>query len=127
MNLRLGTGVKEIAADRVELSDGTEILTRTVVWAGGIQAPTLAGKLGLPAGPGRPARRPSPTSPSTGFPRVYAIGDMANMPDHDGNDFPQLGSVALQAGRWAARQHPRRHRRQAAQARSTTRTRASWR
>jgi NADH dehydrogenase len=24
------------------------------------------------------------------------------MPDHDGDDFPQLGSVALQAGRWTA-------------------------
>ena len=27
---------------------------------------------------------------------------MANMPDHDGAVLPQLGSVALQAGRWAA-------------------------
>jgi NADH dehydrogenase len=37
-----------------------------------------------------------------GFPGVYAIGDIANIPDHDGNVLPQLGSVALQAGRWAA-------------------------
>ena len=37
--LRLATGVTEIAADRVTLSDGSQILTRTVVWAGGIQAP----------------------------------------------------------------------------------------
>ena len=35
---------------RSMLSDGTEILTRTVVWAGGIQAPELAGDAG-------PARR----------------------------------------------------------------------
>ena len=33
---------------------------------------------------------------------MYAIGDIANIPDHDGDDLPQLGSVALQAGRWAA-------------------------
>ena len=37
-----------------------------------------------------------------GFPHVYAIGDVANIPGHDGHDLPQLGSVALQAGRWAA-------------------------
>ena len=37
-----------------------------------------------------------------GFPGVYAIGDIANIPDHDGNALPQFGSVALQAGRWAA-------------------------
>jgi len=39
----------------------------------------------------------------SGHPGVYAVGDVANIPDHDGNDLPQLGSVALQAGRWAAR------------------------
>jgi NADH dehydrogenase len=101
VTLVLGTGVNEIAADRVTLSDGTEILTRTVVWAGGIQAPELAGTTGLPQGrAGRLTVEPELTV--EGFPRVYAIGDVANIPDHDGNDLPQLGSVALQAGRWAA-------------------------
>jgi len=33
---------------------------------------------------------------------VYAIGDVANIPDADGNTLPQLGSVAQQAGVWAA-------------------------
>jgi NADH dehydrogenase len=102
VHLKLGTGVSEVMADRVKLSDGTEILTRTVIWGGGIKAPDLAAKLGLPQGRGgRIATQPDLTV--EGFPRVYALGDMANMPDHDGNDLPQLGSVALQAGRWAAR------------------------
>jgi NADH:quinone reductase (non-electrogenic) len=101
VHLKLGTGVSEVLPDKVKLSDGTEILTRTVVWGGGIQAPALAAKLGLPQGRGgRVITKPDLTV--EGFPRVYALGDMANMPDHDGNDFPQLGSVALQAGRWAA-------------------------
>jgi NADH dehydrogenase len=102
VTLRLGTGVKEVKADRVVLSDGDEILTRTVVWGGGIQAPTLAGVTGLPGGRGGRLTA-GPNLNVEGHPRVYAIGDMANMPDADGNDFPQLGSVALQAGRWAAR------------------------
>ena len=38
-----------------------------------------------------------------GHPRLYALGDFANVPGPDGNAFPQLGSVALQAGRWAAK------------------------
>ena len=98
--LRLETGVSEVAPDKVILSDGSQILTRTVVWAGGIQAPELVGKLGLPQGrAGRLTAEPDLTV--AGFPRVYAIGDVANIPDHDGNDLPQLGSVALQAGRWA--------------------------
>jgi NADH dehydrogenase len=101
VQLKLGTGVSEIAAGKVKLSDGSEILTRTVVWAGGIQAPEVANKLGLQQGRGGRLTAQADLTVS-GFPRVYAIGDMANMPDHDGNNFPQLGSVALQAGRWAA-------------------------
>jgi NADH dehydrogenase len=101
VTLRLGIGVQEVGANKVVLSDGTEIPTHTVVWAGGIQAPDVAGKLGLPQGrAGRLTVQPDLTVEE--HPRVYAIGDVANIPDHDGNDLPQLGSVALQAGRWAA-------------------------
>jgi NADH dehydrogenase len=101
VHLLLRTGVKEVHPDKVLLSDGSEIPTRVVVWAGGIQAPELVAKLGVPQGRGgRVTAQPELTV--DGSPRVYAIGDMANIPDHDGNDLPQLGSVALQAGRWAA-------------------------
>jgi NADH dehydrogenase len=101
VTLRLATGVTEITADRVTLSDGTQIRTRLVVWAGGIQAPELTAKIGLPQGRGgRLTVEPDLTV--EGHPRVYAIGDVANIPDADGHDLPQLGSVALQAGRWAA-------------------------
>ena len=101
VTLLMGTGVEEIHPDRVMLSDGNEILTRTVVWAGGIKAPQLAVDAGLPQGRGGRLTAQADLTVE-GFPRVYAIGDMANMPDHDGDDFPQLGSVALQAGRWTA-------------------------
>src|SRR5262245_58782683 len=101
VHLKLSTGVSEVLPDRVKLSDGSEILTRTVVWGGGIQAPEIVTKLGMPQGRGgRVVAQPDLTV--EGFPRVYALGDMANIPDHDGNDLPQLGSVALQAGHWAA-------------------------
>jgi NADH dehydrogenase len=99
--LRLATGVTEIADDRVTLSDGTQILTRTVVWAGGIQAPELAAKMGLPQGRGG-RLTVEPDLSVDGFPGVYAIGDLANIPGPDDHDLPQLGSVALQAGRCAA-------------------------
>jgi NADH:quinone reductase (non-electrogenic) len=38
-----------------------------------------------------------------GYPRVYVLGDAANIPDADGRTLPQLGSVAQQSGAWAAR------------------------
>ena len=102
VNLRLKTGVEEVTTEGVLLSDGTEIASRTVVWAGGITAPDLAAASGLDAGRGgRLTAQPDLTV--DGHPSVYAIGDMANMTDDTGQALPQLGSVALQAGRWAAR------------------------
>ena len=101
MQLELGTKVDEVGADRVVLSDGREILTRTVVWAGGIKVPELVARSGLPTAPsGR--IEVGPDLEVTGVPGVYALGDVANTLDGDGKPFPQLGSVALQAGRCAA-------------------------
>jgi len=101
VTLHLSTGVDEIMADRVRLSDGSEILTRTVVWAGGIQAGTLAAASGLPQGRGGRIDVAADLS-VPGFEHVYCVGDIANIADHDGQSLPQLGSVALQAGRCAA-------------------------
>lgn len=38
-----------------------------------------------------------------GFDRVYVLGDCANITDSKGRHLPQLGSVAQQSGKWAAR------------------------
>jgi len=102
VELRLGTSVKEIEKDHAVLSDGTTIPTHCVIWAGGIMAPPLAAKAGLPQGrAGRIDVEPDLTV--AGHPGVYALGDFANIPSPDGRTFPQLGSVALQSGQWAAR------------------------
>jgi NADH dehydrogenase len=102
VHLRLGVGVSEIRPDRVLLSDGTEILTRVAVWAGGIKAAGAAALSGLPLGRGGRIASEADLSVE-GLPHVYAIGDLANIPGADGQVLPQLGSVALQTGRWAAR------------------------
>jgi NADH dehydrogenase len=99
--LKLGVGATEITADKVVFSDGSEILTKLVVWAGGIKAPDLAGASGLTAGRGgRLTTEPDLTVP--GHPHVYALGDTANIAGADGELLPQLGSVAQQSGQWAA-------------------------
>jgi len=101
VKLEFGVRVTEVKADRVVLSDGREILTRTVVWAGGIQAAGVAEHAGIEQGRGgRFDVDADLTVPS--FPGVYCIGDVANTLDPQGSPYPQLGSVALQAGRWAA-------------------------
>jgi NADH dehydrogenase len=101
VQLKLGTSAKEIAADHVTLSDGTTIRTHLTVWGGGLMAAPLAARSGLPQGHGgRIDVRPDLTV--EGFPAVYALGDFANIPSGDEPALPQLGSVAQQAGTWAA-------------------------
>jgi NADH dehydrogenase len=97
----LGVAVTEIGPGHVTLADGSTILTRCVVWGGGIMAPPLAAVSHLPRGRGgRIEVQPDLTV--EGFEGVYAIGDVANIPAPHGGPHPQLGSVALQSGAWAA-------------------------
>jgi NADH dehydrogenase len=99
VRLHMGTAVTEVAAGHVALSDGTTIRTRCVVWGGGIQGPTLAAS--LPTGRGGRVEVESDLTLADA-PGVYVVGDMANVPGAHGDALPQLGSVALQSGTWAA-------------------------
>jgi NADH:quinone reductase (non-electrogenic) len=101
VQIHLGTGVKEVGTGHAVFSDGTTMPTRCVVWGGGIKAAAVAADGGLAQGRGgRVEVEPDLTlSEHEG---VYVIGDIANIPDGDGGTLPQLGSVALQSGAWAA-------------------------
>ena len=102
VRMHLETKVTEVGPGHVTLGDGTEIPTRCVVWGGGIAAPALAGAAGVPQGRGgRIDVEPGLTV--RGYSRFYAVGDAANIPGPDGQPLPQLGSVALQSGAWAAK------------------------
>jgi NADH:quinone reductase (non-electrogenic) len=101
VRLHLGVAITEVGPGHVTLADGSVIKTHCVVWGGGIMAPALAGNAGLAQGRGgRIDVLPDLTV--AGSERVYAVGDVANIPSPDGNPYPQLGSVALQSGVCAA-------------------------
>jgi NADH dehydrogenase len=83
------------------------IASRTVVWAAGVTASSLASRLGELSGAecdhaGRVAVERNLTLP--GHPEVFAIGDMVRVRDADGNPvvLPGLAPVAMQQGRYAA-------------------------
>jgi NADH:ubiquinone reductase (H+-translocating) len=102
VQIRLGTGAKEVASDHVLLSDGTKILTRTVIWAGGLKASLLSSNVGV--APGHGGRIDvQPDFSVKDFPGVYALGDFANIAGADGQPLPQLASVAEQSGKWCAK------------------------
>jgi NADH dehydrogenase len=102
VELRLGTGVKEVGPGHATLSDGAVIPTRCVIWGGGIMAAPVAANCGLAQGRGgRVDVNPDLSLPGTDG--VYAVGDVANIAGPDGAALPQLGSVALQSGTAAAK------------------------
>ena len=98
--VRLGASVTAVHADRVEFDDGTTIRAQTVVWGGGESGAEIAQNTG-PA-PGRAGRLDVGEDLRVeGYPGVYAVGDVANIPSDGDRALPQLGSVAQQSGRWA--------------------------
>ena len=99
--VRLQVGVAAVHADRVEFDDGSVIRARTVVWGGGESGSTVAQTAGPATGRGGRIDV-LPDLQVAGYPGVYAVGDVANIPAGDGHSYPQLGSVAQQSGRWAA-------------------------
>ena len=101
VRLHMGVAVTEVAPDHVTLGDGTTIFTRCVVWGGGVKAPDLAATTGLAQGRGGRIEAAHDLTVD-GADGIYVIGDVANIPGPDGNPHPQLGSVALQSGEWAA-------------------------
>jgi NADH dehydrogenase len=106
-----GHTVVDIDAESVSVqaSDGTteRIPARTVIWAAGVTASSLARRLGELTGAeldraGRLTVEPDLTLP--GHPEVFALGDMVRVRQASGQvvTFPGVAPVAMQQGRYAA-------------------------
>jgi len=95
VDVRLGVGVADAAADHVELTDGEVLPTRTLVWAAGVAASPLAASLGVPLTAGR--RLPVDEHLRViGLRDVFAIGDVAAFAAPEGGFLPQVAPVAMQ-------------------------------
>jgi NADH dehydrogenase len=102
VEVRLGAGVAEVSPESVRLSTGEAIATRTLIWAAGVQAASLATP--LPGPRERGGRIPVlPTLELPSHPQVFVIGDLAHCADEKGLALPMLASVACQQGTHAAR------------------------
>jgi NADH:ubiquinone reductase (H+-translocating) len=109
VDVRLGVPISSVGPDKVQLSDGTVIPARTVVWAAGVKANPLAGALGL-AQTKRGEIIVSADLTVPAHPEVFVIGDLAAVERPGAKPYPQLAPVAMQAGRHAARSIKRRTR-----------------
>ncbi len=100
VEVRLGTPVTRIDAQGVMLGD-TPHPARTVLWAAGVAASPLGGRLGAPVDrAGRVQVEPDLSVP--GHPDVFVIGDLASVSQPDGKPVPGVAPAAKQMGRYVA-------------------------
>jgi NADH dehydrogenase len=101
IDVRFGASVVEYDGKRIQLKGGEAIPADTVIWAAGIRASPLTATLGLPlARQGRIAVEPTLQVP--GHPEVFVIGDAAYR-EENGAMLPGVAPVAIQMGRFVAR------------------------
>jgi len=104
VEVRLDTKVIAVDAHGVTVQAGgrdEHIAARTVLWAAGVRASSLAASLGVPRdASGRVLVRPDLSIPD--HPEVFVIGDLAKMVMADGSEVPGVAQGALQGGRHVA-------------------------
>jgi NADH:ubiquinone reductase (H+-translocating) len=104
IEIKTGTTLSSLTANRATLSDGEEIATRTLVWTAGVQPAPVVSSLGLPLDPtGRIVT--DREMRVSGRPGVWAIGDCAAVPDpaRPGQPCPPTAQHAIRQGRLVAR------------------------
>jgi NADH:ubiquinone reductase (H+-translocating) len=97
VDVRLGTGVAEIAPDHVQLANGETLPARTVIWTAGVTPAPIVSELGLPVERGRLVV--GDNLQAREHPYVYALGDAAAVPD-----LTHPGKLAAQTAQQAQRQ-----------------------
>jgi NADH:ubiquinone reductase (H+-translocating) len=101
VEVRLNERVTEIFPDGVEVN-GERLRGYNVIWAAGVRAAPLTGRLGAELGPGGRVRVAADCS-LPGHPEVFVIGDAAWLVDPDsGQPVPGVSQGALQMGRYVA-------------------------
>ena len=100
VEVRFGATVADYDGARVSLKSGEVIPASTLIWAAGVKAVSLTGRLGLPtAQQGRVAVDPTLEVP--GHPGIYVIGDAAYL-EVAGAPLPMMAPVAIQMAETAA-------------------------
>ena len=103
VEVRMGTPVTR-RSHRAGRAWASEVMPATVVlWAAGVAASPLGRALGAPVDrAGRVLVEPDLSVP--GHPEVFVIGDLATLKDKHGKPLPGLAPVAMQEGKYVARQ-----------------------
>ena len=102
VNVLTSTSVKEIKPREILLGDKKKLPSEVTIWAAGVTGEPVMKKLGLPNTNGRITV--DPTLQVSNYPNIFAIGDIAGAKGSDGRYLPMVAPVAMQQGRFVAKQ-----------------------
>jgi len=104
VNIKLNVRVTSFENDNAELSDGTTIATKTLIWAAGVVANTFEG-ISTDSLSSRSRMITDDSNLVKGYDNIYAIGDISVQftdPAYPGGH-PQLAQPAIQQGKFLAK------------------------
>ncbi len=96
------TAVQEIKPRKIFLKNGEFVPSEVTIWAAGVRGEPTAGILNLPITSTRIDVEESLQVKN--YPHIWAIGDIAGSRSDEGKFLPMVAPVAMQQGRWVARQ-----------------------
>jgi len=102
VNVLLNTAVSSVESGRINFASGESIESQVIIWAAGVKGSPALANLSLPVVANRLDTQP--TLQVTDYPYVFAVGDDAGAKGANGRYLPQVAPVAMQQGRFAAKQ-----------------------
>jgi NADH dehydrogenase len=98
----LNTAVQEIKPRQILVKGGTAIPSEVTIWAAGVKGEPTGGLLNLPLEGTRISV--AQNLQVNHYPHIWAIGDISSAKGADGGFLPMVAPVAMQQGRWVAKQ-----------------------
>jgi NADH dehydrogenase len=102
VNVKLNSAVQALEHRKIILKDGTVLQSEITVWAAGVQGSPAMQQLNLPVVGNRLSV--APTLQINNYPNVWALGDIAGALGKDGRPLPMVAPVAIQQGKFIAKQ-----------------------
>ena len=98
----LNTAVKELEHRKIILKDGTTLPSEITIWAAGVKGSPAMQQLNLPVVGNRLSV--DQTLQVKNYPNIWAIGDIAGVVGKNGKPLPMVAAVAIQQGKFIAKQ-----------------------
>ena len=98
----LNTAVKAIEHRKIILKDDSVLNSEITIWAAGVKGSDAMAQLNLPTNGNRVAVEP--TLQVKNYPNIWALGDIAGALGKDGRPLPMVAPVAIQQGKFIAKQ-----------------------